>query len=69
MGFPVATFALATAYFLGDDVLQDHVKAERLFLETYDKSVVWADAGYLQFIQMSFLICLIVLKQENGFKI
>lgn len=45
MGFPVATFALATAYFLGDDVLQDHVKAERLFLETYDKSVVWAARG------------------------
>ena len=45
MGFPAATFALATAYFLGDDVLQDHVKAERLFLETYDKSVVWAARG------------------------
>ena len=45
MGLPAATFALATAYFLGDDVLQDHVKAERLFLETYDKSVVWAARG------------------------
>lgn len=45
MGYPAATFALATAYFLGDDVLQDHVKAERLFLETYDKSVVWAARG------------------------
>ena len=26
-------------------MLQDHVKAERLFLETYDKSVVWAARG------------------------
>ena len=45
MGYPAATFALATAYFLGDDVLQDHVKAERLFLEAYDKGVVWAARG------------------------
>ena len=45
MGYLAATFALATAYFLGDDVLQDHVKAERLFLEAYDKGVVWAARG------------------------
>ena len=45
MGYPAATFALATAYFLGDDVAEDHVKAERLFLEAYDKGVVWAARG------------------------
>ena len=45
MGYPAATFALATAYFLGDDIRQDYVKAERLFLQAYDKGVVWAARG------------------------
>ena len=45
MGYPAATFALATAYYLGDDTRQDYVKAERLFLQAYDKGVVWAARG------------------------
>ena len=45
MGYPAASFALATAYFLGDDILQDYVQAERLFLQAYDKGVVWSARG------------------------
>lgn len=45
MGYPAATFALATVYFLGDDIHQNYVKAERLFLQAYHKGVVWAARG------------------------
>ena len=45
MGYPAATFALATAYFLGDDTAQNFVKAEELFLQAYDKGVFWAERG------------------------
>ena len=45
MGYPAATFALATAYFLGDDTAQNFVKAEELFLQAYDKGVFWAARG------------------------
>ena len=45
MGFPTATFALATAYFLGDVTAQDFVKAEELFLQAYEKGVFWAARG------------------------
>ncbi len=45
MGYPAATFAFATAYFLGDDVEQDYGKAEKLFLEAYGRGVFWAARG------------------------
>lgn len=45
MGYPAATFALATAYFLGDDVQQNHAKAEVLFFQAYNKGVFWAARG------------------------
>ena len=45
IGYPAATFALATAYFLGDDVPQDYLKAETLFLQAYNKGVIWAARG------------------------
>ena len=45
MGYSAATFALATAYFLGDDTAQNFVKAEELFLQAYDKGVFWAARG------------------------
>ena len=45
MGYPAATFALATAYFLGDDVQQNHAKAEVLFFQAYNKGVYWAARG------------------------
>ena len=32
LGYPAATFGLATAYFLGDDVAQDLDKARQLFI-------------------------------------
>ena len=45
MRYPAATFALATAYFLGDDVQQNHAKAEVLFFQSYNKGVLWAARG------------------------
>src|SRR6056300_1924441 len=33
LGYPAATFGLATAYFLGDDVERDDARAESLFLQ------------------------------------
>ena len=45
MGYPAAIFALATVYFLGDDMEQNYAEAERLFLEAYDKVVVLAARG------------------------
>ncbi len=54
MGYPAATFALATAYFLGDDIPQDYVKAERLFLQAYDKGVVWAARGLVSIYSDEF---------------
>ncbi len=45
LGYPAATFALATVYFLGDDTEQNFAKAEELFLQAYDKGVFWAARG------------------------
>ena len=45
MGYPAATFGLATAYFLGDDVKRDDARTESLFLNAYDGGVYWAARG------------------------
>src|SRR6056300_897182 len=45
LGYPAATFGLATAYFLGDDVERDDVLAESLFLDAYEGGVYWAARG------------------------
>ena len=45
LGYPAATFGLATAYFLGDDVKRDDARAESLFLEAYEGGVFWAARG------------------------
>ena len=45
LGCPAATFGLATAYFLGDDVKRDDAIAENLFLNAYEGGVYWAAYG------------------------
>ena len=45
LGYPAATFGLATAYFLGDDVERDYARAESLFLNAYEGGVYWAARG------------------------
>ena len=45
LGYPAATFGLATAYFLGDDVTQDFELAKKLYFESYDLGVIWAAKG------------------------
>ena len=66
MGYPAATFALATAYFLGDDTAQNFVKAEELFLQAYDKGVFGLHVGFPQYIQTNFLIFLTNKNLLNG---
>ena len=45
LGYPAATFGLATAYFLGDDVAQDLDKARQLFILSYENGVLWSAQG------------------------
>ena len=45
LDYPAATFALATAYFLGDDVLQDFEQARMLFENSYQQGVTWSAKG------------------------
>ena len=45
LGYPAATFGLATAYFLGDDIERDDAHAEGLFLNAYEGGVYWAARG------------------------
>ena len=45
LGYPAATFGLATAYFLGDDVAQDLDKARQLFIDSFEHGVSWAALG------------------------
>ena len=45
MGYPAAAFALATLFYLGDDVTQDFELAKKLFFESYNLGVIWAAKG------------------------
>ena len=45
LGYPAATFGLATAYFLGDDVAQDLNKARQFFILSYENGVLWSAQG------------------------
>ena len=45
LGYPAATFGLATAYYLGDDVSQDLNKARDLFIHSYENGVLWSARG------------------------
>ena len=48
---PVAAFALATLFYLGDDVTQDFELAKKLYLESYYDGVIWAAKGLYFLIQ------------------
>ena len=45
LGYPAAAFALATLFYLGDDVTQDFELAKKLFFESYNLGVIWAAKG------------------------
>ena len=45
LGYPAGTFALATAYHLGDDIKQDFEKARGLYEDAYSGGVRWAAKG------------------------
>ena len=45
LGYPAASFGLATAHFLGEGIDKDVLRAEILFLESYRKGVVWSARG------------------------
>ena len=45
MGYSAATFGLATAYYLGDDVEQDYERARALFELAYEEGVRWSARG------------------------
>lgn len=45
MGYSAATFGLATAYYLGDDVEQDFERARALFELAYEEGVRWSARG------------------------
>ena len=43
--YPTATFGLATAYFLGDDIYQDLEKTRELFINSNKNGVWWSARG------------------------
>ena len=45
LGYPAASFGLATAYFLGEGINKDVLRAEILFLESYREGVIWSARG------------------------
>ena len=52
--YPAATFALATAYFLGDDVPQDFEQARMLFENSYEQGVNWSAKGLSMLYENEF---------------
>ena len=42
LGYPAGTFGLATAFFLGDEVQRNDLRAEQLFIQAYKGGVYWA---------------------------
>ena len=54
LDYPAATFALATAYFLGDDVPQDFEQARVLFENSYKQGVIWSAKGLSMLYENEF---------------
>jgi len=54
LDYPAATFALATAYFLGDDVPQDFEQARALFEHSYEQGVNWSAKGLSMLFENEF---------------
>lgn len=54
LDYPAATFALATAYFLGHDVPQDFEQARMLFENSYEQGVNWSAKGLSMLYENEF---------------
>ena len=54
LDYPAAAFALATAYFLGDDVPQDFEQARVLFEHSYEQGVNWSAKGLSMLYENEF---------------
>ena len=54
LNYPAAIFALATAYFLGDDVPQDFEQARVLFENSYEQGVTWSAKGLSMLYENEF---------------
>ena len=54
LDYPAAAFALATAYFLGDDVPQDFEQARMLFENSYEQGVNWSAKGLSMLYENEF---------------
>ena len=54
LDYPAASFALATAYFLGDDVPQDFEQARMLFENSYEQGVNWSAKGLSMLYENEF---------------
>jgi len=54
LDYPAATFALATAYFLGDDIPVDFEKARMLFEHSYEQGVNWSAKGLSMLYENEF---------------
>jgi TPR repeat protein len=54
LDYPAATFALATAYFLGDDVPQDFEQARVLYENSYEQGVNWSAKGLSMLYENEF---------------
>ena len=54
LDYPAATFALATAYILGDDVPQDFEQARVLFENSYEQGVIWSAKGLSMLYENEF---------------
>ena len=54
LDYPAATFALGTAYFLGDDVPQDFEQARMLFKNSYEQGVNWSAKGLSMLYENEF---------------
>ena len=54
-GYPAAKYAIATTYYLGDDIPQDFEIAERFYTEAYNEGVIWAAWGlYILYSDVGF---------------
>ena len=54
LDYPAAAFALATAYFLGDDIPQDFEQARVLFEHSYEQGVNWSAKGLSMLYENEF---------------
>ena len=66
LGYPAATFGLATVYYLGDDVTQDLDKARLLFINSYENGVCGLRGASLFFMGMKCMGTVTLKNLRNG---